>query len=253
MTTSQYVVIGAGLVGSATAWALAERGHEVTLVERDRPAGRSGSSHGSARILRYTYPDVFYAQLMVEARLRWDELERQAQRRLVTQTGGLDFGFERDPGQLAGVLSAAGVEHELMSAAAARTRWPQFSFDTDVLWHPAAAVADVENAVQAMVSLAQGFGAQLLTSWPVVRVERAGSGHRVVSLTGEVIDAEKVVVAAGGWLPELLGSLGLPAKFLDALPRIEVRQEQIFHFPYRDPAVAWPTLIQGDHGFVSYS
>src|SRR5436305_1199801 len=114
MTSSQYVVIGAGLVGSSAAWALAERGHEVTLVERDQPAGRSGSSHGSARILRYTYPDVFYARLMVDARLRWDELERQARRRLVTQTGGLDFGVDRDPAQLAEVLASAGVEHELL-------------------------------------------------------------------------------------------------------------------------------------------
>ena len=253
MTTSRYVVIGAGLVGSSAAWALAERGHEVTLVERDRPAGRSGSSHGSARILRYTYPDAFYARLMVDARLRWHELERQARRRLVTQTGGLDFGVERDPAQLAGVLASAGVEHELLPLAQARTRWPQFAFDTDVLWHPAAAVADVETSVRAMVSLAQGYGAQVLTSWPVARVERSGAGHRVVSSTGEAIEAEKVVVAAGGWLPELLGSLGLPTKFLGALPPLEVRQEQIFHFPYRDPGAGWPTLIQGDHGFVSYS
>ena len=38
MTTSEYVVIGAGLAGAATAWQLARGGHEVTLVERE-PAG----------------------------------------------------------------------------------------------------------------------------------------------------------------------------------------------------------------------
>ncbi len=252
MTTSQYVVIGAGLAGSATAWALAERGHEVTLVERDEPAGRHGSSHGSARILRYTYPDPFYTGLMVQARLRWDELERQARQQLVVQTGGLDFGVDRDPVQLAGVLAEHDVEHELLSAAGAAARWPGFAFDTDVLWHPAAAVADVETSVRAMVSLAAGFGAQVLTSWLVARVERSGAGHRVISAHGDVIEAEKVVVSAGGWLPHLLGSLGLPAGFLSALPPLEVRQEQIFHFPYREVA-DWPTLIHADHDYVSYS
>ena len=70
MSTSQYVVVGAGLAGAATAWSLARRGHEVTLVERTQPAARDGSSHGSARIFRYAYPDPFHARLVVQARSR---------------------------------------------------------------------------------------------------------------------------------------------------------------------------------------
>ena len=68
MSTSRYVVVGAGLAGAATAWSLARRGHEVTLVERTQPAPRDGSSHGSARIFRYAYPDPFYARLVMQAR-----------------------------------------------------------------------------------------------------------------------------------------------------------------------------------------
>ena len=59
MSSSQYVVVGAGLAGAATAWSLTRRGHEVTLVERTQPAARDGSSHGSARIFRYAYSDPF--------------------------------------------------------------------------------------------------------------------------------------------------------------------------------------------------
>ena len=72
IVNSQYVVVGAGLAGAATAWSLARRGHEVTLVERTQPAARDGSSHGSARIFRYAYPDPFYARLVVrgQGRLR---------------------------------------------------------------------------------------------------------------------------------------------------------------------------------------
>ena len=64
MNASRYVVVGAGLAGAATARSLARRGHEVTLVERTQPAARDGSSHGSARIFRYAYPDPFYARLV---------------------------------------------------------------------------------------------------------------------------------------------------------------------------------------------
>ncbi|MDW6022642.1 FAD-binding oxidoreductase [Mesorhizobium sp. BAC0120] len=42
---TQFVVVGAGLLGTSIAYRLAERGHSVTLVERDYPgAGTSGSS-----------------------------------------------------------------------------------------------------------------------------------------------------------------------------------------------------------------
>lgn len=94
--SSQYVVLGAGLAGAAAAWSLAKRGHEVTLVERTRPAAPDGSSHGSARIFRYAYPDAFYAGLVVRARAGFDELERLSGKQLITPTGSLDFGRVRN-------------------------------------------------------------------------------------------------------------------------------------------------------------
>lgn len=38
MSSSKYLVFGAGLAGAATLWQPARRGHEVTLVERSHPA-----------------------------------------------------------------------------------------------------------------------------------------------------------------------------------------------------------------------
>jgi sarcosine oxidase len=90
----------------------------------------------------------------------------------------------------------------------------------------------------------------VLTGWSLDRMERLGSGaggYRLFSSTGETLDAGNVVISAGGWLPGLLGSLSLPAGFLAALPEITVRQEQAFHFRYREDAHfsgdTWPTFI----------
>src|SRR6478735_5697627 len=122
---SQYVVIGAGLAGAATAWHLARSGHGVRLVERTRPATPDGSSHGSARIFRYAYPDPFYTELAVRARAGFDELELLAGRQLITRTGSLDFGADRNPRLLARVLAEVDVEHELLSQNQTRDRFPQ--------------------------------------------------------------------------------------------------------------------------------
>lgn len=259
MNTSRYVVVGAGLAGSATAWALARRGHEVTVLERALPATPDGSSHGSARIFRYAYTDPFYAALVVRARRHWDELERITGQQLITPTDALDFGLLRDPVGLAGVLAAVGVPHEILPAATVHDRWPGIEVDTDTLWHGGAGVIDAQSTVLAQLTLARRHGAQLRTGWDVARVERAGAGFRLTSADGDVLEAGHVVVSAGGWLPALLADLPLPPDFVRALPSFTVRQEQVFHFPYRDapaggrPADRWPTFIHKSPTVSTYS
>ena len=253
MDSSKYLIVGAGLAGAATAWSLARRGHEVTVVERTEPAALDGSSHGSARIFRYAYSEQFWVDLVVRARAGYTELEQLTGRQLITPTGSLDFGPMRNPAALAPLLAAAGVEHELLPAEQARARWPQIAVDTDVLWHPAAGVIDAQSTVQALLSGAAGQGARVLTHWPVDAIEKTATGFRVSALDGRSIDAQRVVIAAGGWLPDLLDRLPLPSGFRAALPVLEVRQENAYHFPYRDQTAGWPTFIHRNSTIQAYS
>lgn len=266
------LVIGAGLSGSAAAWKLTELGYDVIVVDRDVPASDRGSSHGSARILRYAYPDPLYTGLMVEAKKGWDELERRNGRRLVTPSGSLDVGGLRDPEELARVLDGAGVENELLSADVAADRWPGLSFDPaltgsdKVLWHPDAGVINAEATVTAQLAEAKKSGAAVLEHWEAASVRRLGahrSGYTVTSTTGETIEAGQVVVAAGGWVADLLSAADLPDAFLANLPSVEVSQENAYHFPYRDEAdcgpvadgraSSWPTLISKSPDILVYS
>ena len=253
MDSSQYVVVGAGLAGAATAWSLARRGHEVTVVERTEPAATDGSSHGSARIFRYAYTEQFWVDLVVRARTGFTELEKLSGQQLITPTDSLDFGEIRNPAALAPLLAAAGVEHEVLTAEQARDRWPQIAVDTEVLWHPAAGVIDAQSTVHAMLAAAAGHGARVLTRWPVHGIHKTATGYRVAAQDGRGIDAERVVVAAGGWLPDLLDRLPLPAGFRAAVPSLQVTQENAYHFPYRDQSVAWPTFIHKDSAIQTYS
>src|SRR6201996_6302601 len=103
-TRADLIIVGAGLAGSAAAWAASARGLDVVVLEAFGPGHRNGSSHGSARIFRRAYPDPLYVRLAGQAERRWHDLAGQAGEELLTMTGAVDFGRARDPAALHAVL-----------------------------------------------------------------------------------------------------------------------------------------------------
>jgi monomeric sarcosine oxidase len=237
------VVIGAGLAGSATAWALARRGRSVVVLEAFQPGHRRGSSHGSARIFRRAYPDPLYVRLTGEAQRLWRQLADEAGEEFVLPTGELDFGPAREQDKIFEILSGSGVAAELMPAEAAAERWPGMAFGSDpVLFHPDAGVIDAERAMSAMRTLAQARGAQIHYGSPALSVSASDAGA-VVRTPDRSWRAAVVVVAAGAWLEPLLGGSV-------ALPPLVVTQQQAFHFAPRGSAGPRPAFIyRGDVAF----
>jgi monomeric sarcosine oxidase len=243
------VVIGAGLAGAASAWAAARRGQSVLIIEQFGPGHARGSSHGSARIVRRAYGDELYVGLTGRAFELWREVEMQSERPLLRMYGGLDFGPRRSAGGVAGVaaaLRAHGVAHERLDAADAAARWPGMRFEGEVIYHPQAGTMDAAGAVEALLELARGAGAEVRFETVAVRVRPDGAGARVTLADGSTVAARVVVVAAGAWLAPLLGGLV-------ELPELTVTQQQVFHFPRRDPSQPpWPSVIHEGTGRAIY-
>lgn len=236
------VVVGAGLMGSAAASALARRGLSVTLVEQFEPGHRQGSSHGSARIVRRAYGDVFYTRLAGRAFELWQALEESAEVTLLRMLGGLDFGPPDAVAPVAAGLAAADVTFELLGPRDAEARWPGLRLDGDVLFHPQAGTVDAAGAVDAFVRLASRAGAEVRWSTEVSSLSPRGDGALLRFASGQSLTARHVVVAAGAWVAALLP--GLPA-----LPPLTVTQQQTFHFARADPAQPpWPSVIHRDFG-----
>jgi sarcosine oxidase len=230
------VIIGAGLAGSATAWALSRRGRSAVVLEAFQPGHRHGSSHGSARIFRRSDPDPLYVRLAGEAHRLWRQLADEAGEELVLTTGGIDFGPAREQEKMYEILRAFGVPAELLPPAAAAERWPGVAFGSDpVMFHPDAGVIDAEHAMSAMRALAEAHGAQIHYGSPVLSVSASEAGA-VVRTADRSWHAPAVVVAAGAWLEPLLGAQV-------ALPPLVVTQQQAFHFAPQAPAGPRPVLL----------
>ncbi len=229
------VIVGAGLAGSAAAWAMARRGRSVVLLEAFRPGHRRGRSHGSARIFRRAYPDPLYVRLTGQAQVLWRQLADEAGEELVVTTGAVDYGPAREQEKMYEILTGSGVPAELMPAGAAAERWPGISFGQHpVMFHPDGGVIDPERAMAAMCGIAAGRGAQIRYGSPVLRIEADGAGA-AVHTADRSWRAPVVIVAAGAWLEPLLGAR-VP------LPPLVVTQVPAFHFAPRD-AGPWPAFI----------
>ena len=235
MNDVDVVVVGAGAMGSSTAWWLASRGRSVALVEQfERGHGR-GSSHGATRIFRFAYPDPVYVRLAQEALPLWRELEDDAGDVLLETTGAVDHGDRASVEATAAALAACGAAHEVLDGRAAEERWPHMRFEGPVLFHPDGGRCRAGVTVAALQDRAAAHGADVRFDVGPAALEVAASGDRVVVTAGDdAWHAPVAVVTAGAWTATVAGS------HVD-LPPLTVTREQIQHFGPAD--VRWPSFI----------
>lgn len=235
------VVVGAGLTGASTAWALAREGASVVLFEAHEFGHTLGSSHGSSRIFRRVYEDPRYLRMTGQAQRMWAQLESESGTSLLRWTGGIDHGRVRDPEGLAAFLGQqhADVPHELLGAREAEARWPGMRFTGPVLFHPDAGTIDADVAVATFLAEARRHGARSTPQAPVERIDVRGDWEVTVHTSDEAVRARSVVLANGPWMPEFLSGSDLGIE----LPPVRVTQQRVFHFARREPGVSWPVVV----------
>jgi sarcosine oxidase len=186
---TKVAVVGAGVMGCAAAWALAERGADVTLHEQFGPEHTRGSSHGRTRIFRLAYPELHWVELAQEALAGWRELEQQVGRDLLALHGLVELCSSVDVTSR-DVLMARGIEHRLLTRDELRAHGIELPEGWVALWQPDGGVVLADDARHAFLEVAQ---------------PRWETQHRVESL--DDLDAEVVVVTAGAWITKLVPDL----------------------------------------------
>jgi sarcosine oxidase len=223
------VVIGAGIMGSAAARALARDGRDVLLLEQFRFGHEHGSSHGRSRIVRLAYPELEFVELAKEAFVGWRQLEQESGQQLLELNGLLEL-VESSGQSSRDALDAAGAEYELLDGPGAQSRWPVGMPDGwTALFQPEAGIVRADLAHRAFVERAIADGARLVEE------------TRVESL--DDVDAKAIVVTAGPWVKS----------FFPDLP-VRITRETVVYF--RREGEPLPSLVQLDpqtRGHAMYS
>lgn len=240
MTDADVVVIGAGAMGAATAWQLARAGRQVHLFEQFEQGHVRGASHGASRNFNVAYDDELHLAWLREARALWAELEAEAHRPLLTETGIVNHGPGRDFERAAQAIRAGGFGADVLDASEASARWPGFRFDGPVMHNPGAGRLDADASVAALVGGAAQRGAVVRWNTRVTDLVVTDADAAALTVEGadgvrETVHARRVVVTAGAWTSSVLAGLDF-----SGLPPLRVTQEQPAHFAVRDAAVTWP-------------
>lgn len=210
--TSRYdvIVVGAGITGCVTAAELAARGFEVLVVDKDDIAYEaSGRNMGAIGILGKYASDI--AGASVE---KWDRaaselptpFEYQKMGRLCPAHSAEDMLILEEMRETA---KDNGIKIEMLSASDVRERFPELSKDIiGAAYSAEDALVDSVAATKAYAALARGRGVHFRTGETVSRVRtRQGAVAGVELLSGEVVTAKKVLLAAGVWTTRLLDRL----------------------------------------------
>jgi monomeric sarcosine oxidase len=229
-TSYSHLVVGAGALGSATAYALARAGADRVLVVEQYELGHTrGASEDHSRIIRHSYHSAVYTALTQAAYDNWAELEDETGLQLVFKTGGLDLAVTGTPGELEldeyrASLEAFDIPYQDLSAEEITKRWPQWQIGDDVtaLYQQDGGILDVRRAAAALRARARALGVDFLTGTTVQAI-RSDDSSVTVTTDNDVFSAERLVLCAASWLPPLLSELGVDW-------RITLSQEQVSYF-----------------------
>jgi len=195
---TEVVVVGAGVMGLATARELRQAGRKVVVCEQFALGHDRGSSHGGSRIIRLSYPDERWVRLAQESFPLWRELEADSGRPLLDLHGTLDLG---DWAPNRDALTACGVPFEVLDAGQIEHRFGIRSDPGDRALFQAD--GGIVHADAALAALADGL--ELREHVRVHSVDEDGDGVVVDGMRARV-----AVVTAGAWAPGLVGVAATP-------------------------------------------
>ncbi|HET8600386.1 MAG TPA: FAD-dependent oxidoreductase, partial [Segeticoccus sp.] len=207
-------VVGSGVAGASTAFALARRGVPVTVVDADRAGVATAAGAGIVQPWSSSSSGPYYELYAEGAAYYPTLLERLSSAGTAAvdfrRTGSLvvspnpaelDEAEERIRRRTAGSDVAGTVER--VDEAGARRLFPPLAPGLAALHVTGGARVDGRSLRQGLLQAAAARGAR------TVRGNATVTGGGTVQVDGEPLAADAVVLAAGAWTAELLQPVGV--------------------------------------------
>ena len=230
-------VVGAGIMGLSTAWALKRQGHFVTVVEQYEVPNRLGSSVGQHRLISHAYgARAGYAAMVGAAFPAWERLWSDLGRSLFVQTGALCIG-EGDRGWIRDSvdgLAGLDIAHEVLDREAMERRFPLIHLrDGDrALLQPGGGVLLANSIIEELARYLAAHSVPIRTKSKATAIDPNRGTVRLAD--GRAIEADRLVIAAGPWVGRLLTGMAR---------RVTPSRQLVVHMePPADQTLAWSRM-----------
>lgn len=228
MRETDYLIIGAGIVGCAAAYFLAEQGRKVLVVDRTYPCNEaSGVNAGGIELLQQPPKSL---PLHKEAAELWDSFQN---------AWGVDVGYNRVGGiyailrqedlhmldEQAERFEKNGLPIQRLNREQILEKVPGVSEDVIAAnFSPMSAYANPLKAGRNILEAAKKLGAEFEAHQCVRKIEPVDGGYEALTDT-EVFRAKKVLVACGIRSTKLLDPLGVHIEFAEQHNMITVTEK----------------------------
>jgi len=248
-TPRTVLVLGGGLLGSCTAWALLQRGHRVRLIDPDHADGGSWAALGvlMAQVFHRTSGRAWrLRQRSLELWRRWIPALEARGHHLPWRSGLLLLADDADAEQRlrrlaldrqALQLPVSLWEPERLAALAPALPGPARL----ALHSPADGQLDPGAAIAAFRSDALRVGLEWIRDRAVALEPLAAGGWRVRRMGGDPLEAEWLVLAAGLEGQRLLDPLGLAFPLEPVLG--QALELELAADDPAAPALGWPGVV----------
>lgn len=221
------LIVGAGINGLCTAWALLRAGWQVQIVEDGPIPNPLSASWDYHRIIRPHYAAFpGYGARIGAAHAAWEAVFADIGSAPYVETGAISISHqEGDPADIsARSLAETGVAHEVLAPEDLEKRFPMIESSTArfaLLSGGGALLAD-----QIITGLLRWLVARGAVLVPQCRVLAVDTARGAISTTQGAMQADQLIVAAG---------IGLPALFPD-MAAFTPRRSLVV---YADPPPHW--------------
>lgn len=278
--TADVIVIGAGVIGAATAFELAKNGHKVLSVDANGDAGM-GSTAGSCAVIRVHYSTLDGTALAWEGYHYWcnwdDYLETKDEAGHVhfKECGALVMAVEANDylAKHTEYSRDLGIPYEEWSADEILNRFPKFNLDCfspakrmdddgfgettggnvtkAIFWPTAGYISDPQLSTHNLRRAAEAKGAAFRFNARVVEILQDGGRVKGVTLAdGTELHAPVVVNVAG---PHSAKINEMAAVTGDMTISTKAVKQEVVHVPKPDGMAVEPEFMMSDSDISVYS